>query len=141
MRYGHGHGRAHTLGALALIAAIATVARAGGMDLSWNTVDGGGGESSGGPFTLHGSIGQADAGIAMTGGSVALTGGFWVGDGASAPPCPADVDASGEVGFGDLIAVLAAWGPCPACPEDLDGSGEVGFGDLITLLAEWGACD
>jgi hypothetical protein len=55
-------------------------------------------------------------------------------------PCPADIDGSGDVGFQDLLALLAAWGPCPGCPEDLDGSGEVGFQDLLELLAAWGPC-
>jgi hypothetical protein len=53
--------------------------------------------------------------------------------------CPADLDGSGDVGFGDLLLLLAAWGPC-CCPEDLDGSGDVGFGDLLLLLASWGPC-
>jgi hypothetical protein len=139
--HGHGHGHGRGFGAVALAAAIATGARAGGSDLSWNTIDGGGGESSGGVFTLHGSIGQSDAGIAMTGGAFSVLGGFWAGGGDGAAACPGDVDGSGEIGFADLIAVLAAWGPCPECPEDVDGNDEVGFGDLITLLAEWGPCD
>jgi len=54
--------------------------------------------------------------------------------------CPADLDGSGDTGFGDLVALLAAWGPCVACPEDLDGSGEVGFGDLLLVLSAWGPC-
>jgi len=40
------------------------------------TVDGGGGRSSGGAYTLQGTAGQADAGRAL-GGSFALVGGFW----------------------------------------------------------------
>jgi hypothetical protein len=58
-----------------------------------------------------------------------------------APPCPADISGDGAIGFADLLAVLAAWGPCPACPEDLDGDGAVGFADLLTVLAEWGPCE
>ncbi len=55
--------------------------------------------------------------------------------------CPADLDDSGNVDFADLIAVLAAWGPCDAtCPEDLDGNDVVGFGDLLVVLSAWGAC-
>ncbi|MBT8484948.1 MAG: hypothetical protein KJO43_05165 [Phycisphaerae bacterium] len=54
--------------------------------------------------------------------------------------CPADLDGSGEVGFTDLVSVLAAWGPCPGCPQDLDGSGDVGFTDLLTVLSAWGPC-
>ncbi|MBT8486221.1 MAG: hypothetical protein KJO43_11615 [Phycisphaerae bacterium] len=54
--------------------------------------------------------------------------------------CPADLDGSGDVGFADLLAVLAAWGPCVGCPQDIDGSGDVGFSDLLTVLAAWGVC-
>lgn len=54
--------------------------------------------------------------------------------------CVADVDASGEVGFEDLLAVLAAWGPCEGCSTDIDDSGFVDFDDLLTLLSAWGPC-
>jgi hypothetical protein len=54
--------------------------------------------------------------------------------------CPADLDASGDVGFPDLLAVLASWGPCEDCPEDLDASGAVDFDDLLIVLASWGPC-
>ena len=50
----------------------------GQFDLSWSTIDGGGGTSSGGQFQLNGTIGQADAG-ALTGGTFKLEGGFWSG--------------------------------------------------------------
>jgi hypothetical protein len=56
----------------------------------------------------------------------------------SHPTC-ADLDGSGAVDTADLVAVLAAWGPC-TCPEDLDGSGSVDTGDLIIVLAAWGPC-
>jgi hypothetical protein len=50
----------------------------------------------------------------------------------------ADVDGDGVVGFSDLLAVLAAWGPCPAsCPADVDGNGDVGFDDVLSVLAAW----
>lgn len=51
---------------------------------------------------------------------------------------PADVNGDGVIGLADLIAVLAAWGPCEACPADVDGDGEVSFADLTTVLAAWG---
>jgi hypothetical protein len=55
--------------------------------------------------------------------------------------CPADIDGSGAVGFGDLLILLASWGPCPtSCSADLDGDGAVTFTDLLTLLAAWGPC-
>ena len=46
--------------------------------LDWFTLDGGGGTSSGGNFSLSGTIGQPDANQQpMTGGAFSLTGGFW----------------------------------------------------------------
>ncbi len=56
-----------------------------------------------------------------------------------APACPADLDGSGRVDFGDVLAVLAAWGGIGG-PEDLDGSGVVDFGDLLAVLGAWGPC-
>jgi hypothetical protein len=47
-------------------------------DLSWWTIDGGGGQVTGGPYDLTGSIGQGDAEV-LTGGGYFLTGGFWGG--------------------------------------------------------------
>ena len=46
--------------------------------IDWFTIDGGGGTSSGGPYTLSGTIGQPDA-ATLTGGSFSLIGGFWGG--------------------------------------------------------------
>ena len=59
------------------------------------------------------------------------------------PPCPWDLDASGDVGVKDLLILLGAWGPCPPkgdCPADFDDSGDVGVKDLLFLLGNWGAC-
>jgi hypothetical protein len=48
-------------------------------DLSWFTIDGGGATfSTGGSYSLGGSIGQPDAGV-LNGGSYQLNGGFWGG--------------------------------------------------------------
>ena len=46
--------------------------------IDWFTIDGGGGISSGGSYTLSGTIGQPDANpVTLTGGSYTLEGGFW----------------------------------------------------------------
>jgi hypothetical protein len=45
--------------------------------IEWHKVSGGGGASSGGLYSLSGTIGQHDAGTPMTGGNYSLTGGFW----------------------------------------------------------------
>jgi len=55
-------------------------------------------------------------------------------------PCVGDFDNSGDVGFGDLLQLLAVWGPCAGCPEDLDGDNDVGFNDLLQVLSLWGPC-
>jgi len=46
------------------------------LAIDWSTIDGGGGISTGGVFTVTGTIGQPDAGK-MSGGNFALDGGFW----------------------------------------------------------------
>ena len=44
--------------------------------IDWSTIDGGGGTSTGGTYSVSGTIGQPDAG-AMSGGHYTLQGGFW----------------------------------------------------------------
>lgn len=61
-------------------AALSTAVRASSPQadyaIDWYTIDGGGGSSSSGVFTLSGTIGQTDAG-SMASGSYSLDGGFW----------------------------------------------------------------
>jgi hypothetical protein len=44
--------------------------------IDWYTIDGGGGTSTGGVYSVTGTIGQADAGH-MSGGNFTIDGGFW----------------------------------------------------------------
>ena len=68
---------ASAVAATVAMSTAATHAQSGGpFDLSWSTIDGGGGTSSGGRFALTGTIGQPDAGT-LTGGNFKLEGGFW----------------------------------------------------------------
>ena len=49
-----------------------------------------------------------------------------------------DVNADGQVGFADLLLVLARWGEdCGDCPEDISGNGVVDFEDVLALLTNW----
>ncbi len=64
------------VGVLAGLCVAATSAAAQSYSIDWFTIDGGGGTSSGGQYSISGTIGQPDAG-AMAGGIYALTGGFW----------------------------------------------------------------
>src|SRR5438876_17746 len=58
------------------LAGGALSAHAQTYNIDWFTVDGGGGTSAGGIYSLSGTIGQPDAGQ-MSGGNFALDGGFW----------------------------------------------------------------
>ncbi len=67
-------------------------AQSGGFELAWYSVDGGGGVSRGGAYTLAGSAGQPDAAI-LSGGAYTLAGGLWggvAGPGATAAPPAAE---------------------------------------------------
>jgi hypothetical protein len=45
--------------------------------LDWYKISGGGGTSTGSVYSVSGTIGQPDAGGAMSGGNYSVTGGFW----------------------------------------------------------------
>lgn len=45
--------------------------------IDWYKIAGGGGTSTNGQYAVTGTIGQPDAGMAMSGGNYSLTGGFW----------------------------------------------------------------
>jgi hypothetical protein len=65
---------------LALWAAAGVVSTASAQtnySLDWWTIDGGGGTSTGGVYSVSGTIGQPDAGHTMSGGSFTLESGFW----------------------------------------------------------------
>ena len=63
-----------------LLISIILAQTPGSFDISWFTVDGGGGrsESGDGVYSLVGTIGQADAGT-LTGDGFSMEGGFWAG--------------------------------------------------------------
>lgn len=66
-------------------------------DLSWWSVDGGGGTSSGGVFAVTGSLGQPDAGSAG-GCGTAVAGGVWSGPEPCGTPLFCDGFESGDTG-------------------------------------------
>lgn len=69
-------------------ATVTAKASGGSFVLDPQTIDGGGGRSSGGTFVVNGTIGQPDADPLQPsiGGTFAVTGGFWAGVVASPPP-------------------------------------------------------
>ena len=65
-----------TLGLIILALAVLS-ARAPSYSIDWYKIAGGGGTSTGGVYSVSGTIGQPDASGAMTGGNYSVTGGFW----------------------------------------------------------------
>ena len=57
--------------------ASASAQTGGTYDLSHNVIAGGGSQSTGGSYTVDGTIGQNLAGTVSTGGAYSLRGGFW----------------------------------------------------------------
>jgi hypothetical protein len=51
--------------------------------------------------------------------------------------CCGDLDGSGAVDIGDLLALLGAWGTADG---DVTGDGTTDVADLLVLLAAWGSC-
>ena len=94
-------------------------------DLTWSTIDVGGGRSTGGAYTLEGTIGQPDAGL-MSGGSYVLAGGFWP----ATSWCIVDLP--------DLAKFTAQWLVSTGSPEaDFNNSGRVDLYDYNTLATYW----
>ncbi len=77
----------------------------GQYELSWSTIDGGGGTSAGGSYTLAGTIGQPNAGSA-SGGIYDLLGGFWPGGSGGIIPIIGDFCG---VGFGPPEGYVDVW--------------------------------
>ena len=105
---------------------LMTVPALGGQyEISWSTIDGGGGQSSGGPYTLTGTIGQPDAAWS-SGGDYELLGGFWPGG----PLC--------FVNFEHFARFAQYWlEPGAGLPADLDQLNGVNGVDLRLFVEEW----
>lgn len=97
----------------------------GQYELSWYTIDGGGGRSSGGEYELLGTIGQPDAAWS-SGGDYELLGGFLPGG----PLCFVD--------FEHFARFAEYWlEPGAGLPADLDQLNGVNGVDLRLFVEEW----
>jgi hypothetical protein len=106
--------------------------------IDWYTIDGGGGTSTGGPYTLTGTIGQPDAAWSI-GGIYELLGGFWPGG-----PLPQYTGPHYEQWL--AVGSPACWcaGVNPRqCHGDADGKSQgkkkywASTDDLDVLIAAW----
>lgn len=110
---------------LLVVCLLMAVPVLGGYDLSWHTIDGGGGVSSGGQYILRGTIGQLDAGY-MSGDGYELVGGFWSG----VPICI--VDFYHYARFAELWLETG-----PGLAADLYEDNIVDLLDLKLFVDEW----
>jgi hypothetical protein len=105
---------------------VAPVAN-GQYEISWSTIDAGGGLSSGGSYVLMGTIGQPDAAWS-SGGKYELLGGFWPGG----PLC--------FVNFEHFARFAQYWlEPGTGSPADLyeDLNNQVNGLDLRVFVEQW----
>jgi len=138
------HTRLKLISALASAFVACTALADDPFDLSWFSIDGGGGSSTNGIFTINGTIGQPDAGRSTAPPFFSLMGGYW-GAASAAPTCAADfnddgfVDDSDFVQFATMYDVLECIAPAmiPDCPGDLDGDGFVDDKDFVLFAGAY----
>ena len=70
-------GFALLLGGLLLPSAFSQRVWGQSYSIDWYKIAGGGGTSTGATYSVSGTIGQPDAGVALTGGNFSIIGGFW----------------------------------------------------------------
>ena len=66
-----------SVGLISLLLLSVAVVHAQSYSIDWFKIAGGGGTSTGGVYSLSGTIGQSDASGALNGGNYSVTGGFW----------------------------------------------------------------
>ena len=141
--------------AIAVTCVVAQDALVPTLEIDWNTIDSGGGESAALGFSLAGTIAQIDApggvlpgGATMAGGGFEFSAGFWhgvqhhcVADVAPAPP-PVGTGGDGLVNAADLLAMLAHYGSADALYDIAPpgGDGIVNVQELLLVIAAWGVC-
>jgi hypothetical protein len=103
-----------TLGLLWMLACgSAPTLLAQSFSIDWYTIDGGGGTSSGGPFSLTGTIAEPETAV-MSGGGFTIEGGFW----AILSVVPTPGAPSLRVALTSTNTVVVAW-PAVASGYDL----------------------
>jgi len=101
------------------------------------------------PVAVSGAccIGDSGSCVSISESNCNAGGGNWLGantscndGGCEVNNCPEDINGDGNVSTTDLLAIIAAWGPCSGCGADINGDGTVSTTDLLAIIAAWGAC-
>lgn len=105
---------------------LAAAASTQSYSIDWHTIDGGGGTSTGGVYSVSGTIGQSDAGT-MSGGSYSLAGGFWgIVSTVETPGAPLLT-----IRHTQTNTVIVAW-PSPSTGFGLQQNGDLGTSNWTT---------
>lgn len=129
------HRRA-VIGCLSAIFGIASAQA--DFSLNWHTIDGGGGTSAGGAFSITGTVGQPDAGPSspMVGGAFEATGGFWVAA-SDTCACPGDHNGDGLRNGADVQIFTSCLTSSVNCScADTDLNGEVNLADAAVFVSQ-----
>jgi hypothetical protein len=119
---------AHAVVWLSCLLTLAIPIFASQYEVVWHTIDGGGGQSTGGQYVLTGTIGQPDA-TYSSGGNYELLGGFWPGG----PLC--------IVEFADFARFADVWLESgTGLAGDIDKDGDVDMEDLRRFADYWLGC-
>ena len=98
--------------------------------IDWFTIDGGGGTSTGGVYSVSGTTGQPDAGTPMTGGNFSLTGGFWSLFAVQTPGAPLL-----SIAYTTTNTVVVFW-PSPSTgyqlQQNTNNVGSVNWSNIVT---------
>ena len=117
--------RLATLVCVLVVIRFAFAQTGGDYELSWSTIDGGGGTGSGGSYIVRGTIAQHDAAYSA-GGPYELLGGFWPGG----PICIVD--------FYSFARFAEQWlWESSELDADLSGDDDVDYEDLGLFVEEW----
>jgi hypothetical protein len=112
---------------------LAAGAAAQSYAITWSTIDGGGGTSTGGVYSVSGTIGQPDAGATMTNGQYSVTGGFWALPTAiQTPGAPTLTIGKGAPGF-----ALLSWTPATGTNWVLQESPSLTAGTWTNSPSGW----
>ena len=107
-----------------IVLLLVSIANAG-YELSWHTIDGGGGVSAGGTYIVRGTIGQPDAAYSA-GSPYELLGGFWPAE----PLC--------TVNFKDFAAFANFWFLTGSGMDaDLYQDNTINYRDLKVIADYW----
>ena len=115
---------------LFILALIQVAASAQDYRIDWFTISGGG-ASSGGSYSLNGSIGQASAGGPLANGSFSALGGYWTLLMAVQTPYAPFLSVAG-----DLTGSVTVWWPKPASGWVLEQTDAFAAAPLATTWSQ-----